>query len=133
MIVVVDSLNGLLSSMQEERMVMVHLHELFSYLNHRGICTFLVLAQYGILGNQMGSPIDVSYMADNVLLFRYFEAEGAVRQAVSVVKRRSGPHERTIRELRIMPQKIEIGEPLSQFQGVLTGVPRYMGDSKPLL
>lgn len=132
-IVVVDSINGLLNSMQEERMMMVHLHELFSYLNHQGVSTFLVLAQYGVLGNQMGSPIDVSYMADNVLLFRYFEAEGAVRQAVSVVKRRSGPHERTIRELRIMPQKIEIGEPLRQFQGVLTGVPRYTGDSKPLL
>jgi circadian clock protein KaiC len=132
-VVVVDSLNGLLSAMQEERMLMVHLHELLSYLNHKGVTTFMVLAQAGVLGIQMGSPIDVSYIADNVLLFRYFEAEGAVRQAVSVVKRRNGRHERTIRELRMASNRIEIGEPLKQFHGVLTGVPTYLGDNKPPL
>jgi circadian clock protein KaiC len=132
-VVVVDSLNGLLNAMQEERMLMVHLHELLSYLNHKEVTTFMVLAQSGVIGNQMRSPIDVSYIADNVLLFRYFEAEGAVRQAVSVVKRRNGRHERTIRELRMSSNGIEIGEPLKQFQGVLTGVPTYIGDKKPLL
>jgi len=112
---------------------MVHLHELLSYLNHKEVTTFMVLAQSGVIGNHMRSPIDVSYISDNVLLFRYFEAEGAVRQAVSVVKRRNGRHERTIRELRMSSNGIEIGEPLKQFQGVLTGVPTYIGDKKPLL
>lgn len=132
-LIIVDSLNGLLNAMQEERAMMVHLHELLAYLNNVGASTFLVLAQYGVLGSAMGTPIDVSYLADNVLLFRYFEASGAVRQAVAAVKRRNGPHERTIRELRISSNRIEIGEPLRQFQGVLTGVPEYVGDSKPLL
>jgi circadian clock protein KaiC len=132
-IVVVDSLNGLLNVMREERMFLVHLHELLSYLNHKGVTTFMVLAQVGVLGNQMESPIDVSYIADNVLLFRYFEAEGELRQAVSVVKRRSGRHERSIRELRVVANQLEIGEPLRYFQGVLTGVPTYLGDNKPLL
>jgi circadian clock protein KaiC len=81
----------------------------------------------------MRSPIDVSYLADNVLLFSYFESQGEVRQAISVLKRRDGPHERTIRELRLSPQKIEVGAPLRQFEGILTGVPTFVGDSKPLL
>ena len=131
-VVIIDSLNGLLNAMQEHAM-MVQLHELFSYLNHMGVTTFMVMAQFGLVGMQMGSPVDVSYLADNVLLFRYFEALGAVRQAISVVKRRSGPHERSIRELRLSPNQIEIGEPLEQFEGVLTGVPRFRGDIKPLL
>jgi circadian clock protein KaiC len=96
-----------------------------------GVTTFEVMAQFGVLGWQMGSPVDVSYLADNVLLFRYFESLGAVRQAISVVKRRSGPHERSIRELRLAPNRIEIGPPLEQFEGVLTGVPRFRGDTKP--
>lgn len=131
-VVIIDSLNGLLNAMQEQAM-MVQLHELFSYLSHMGVTTFVVMAQFGILGTQMGSPVDVSYLADNVLLFRYFEAMGAVRQAISVVKRRSGPHERSIRELRLSPNRIEIGAPLEQFEGVLTGVPKFRGDTKPLL
>jgi circadian clock protein KaiC len=81
----------------------------------------------------MGSPVDVSYLADNVLLFRYFESQGAVRQAISVVKRRSGPHERSIRELRFSTNKIEVGASLHEFEGILTGVPRFVGDSNPLL
>jgi circadian clock protein KaiC len=129
-VVIIDSLNGLLSAMQE-RAMLVQLHELFSYLNHMGVTTFVVMAQFGILGAQMGSPVDVSYLADNVLLFRYFELLGAVRQAISVVKRRSGPHERSIRELRLSPNRIEIGPPLEQFEGVLTGVPKFRGDTKP--
>jgi circadian clock protein KaiC len=93
----------------------------------------MIMAQFGIVKTQMGSPIDVSYLADNVLLFRYFEWRGAVRQAVSVVKRRSGPHERSIRELRMTPNQIEIGGPLQDFEGILTGVPKFLGDAKPLL
>jgi circadian clock protein KaiC len=131
-LVIIDSLNGLLNAMQEGAML-VQLHELFTYLNHRGVSTFMIMAQSGIVGTDMGSPIDVSYLADNVLLFRYFEWRGAVRQAVSVVKRRSGPHERSIRELRMAPNQIEIGGPLHDFEGILTGVPKFLGDAKPLL
>jgi circadian clock protein KaiC len=131
-IVIIDSLNGLLTAMQEQTM-MVQLHELFSYLNHMGVTTFLIMAQFGVLGTQMGSPLDVSYLADNVLLFRYFEAKGAVKQAISVVKRRSGPHERTIREFRLSPNLIEIGPPLENFEGVLTGVPKVIGGEKLFL
>lgn len=131
-VVIIDSLNGLLNAMQE-RAMMVQLHELFSYLSHMGVTTFVVMAQFGVLGSQMGSPLDVSYLADNVMLFRYFESTGSVRQAISVVKRRNGPHERSIRELRLSPNRIEIGTPLEQFEGVLTGVPRFRGDKTPLL
>jgi circadian clock protein KaiC len=131
-VVVIDSLNGLVQAMPEHS-IMVQLHELFSYLSHMGVSTFLIMAQFGLLGTQMGSPVDISYLADNVLLFRYFELQGAVRQAISVVKRRSGPHERSIRELRLSSEKIEVGAPLQEFEGVLTGVPRFMGESKPLL
>jgi len=131
-VVIIDSLNGLLNAMPEQA-IMVQLHELFSYLSHMGVTTFVVMAQFGLMGTQMGSPVDVSYLADNVLLFRYFEAFGAVRQAISVVKRRSGPHERSIREMRLSPNRIEIGAPLEQFEGVLTGVPRFRGDTEPLL
>ena len=130
-VVIIDSLNGLLNAMQENTML-VQLHELFSYLNHKGVTTFLIMAQFGVLGTQMGSPLDVSYLADNVLLFRYFEWRGAVKQAVSVMKRRSGPHERSIRELRLTPNRIEIGGSLQDFEGVLTGVPKFVGDFKPL-
>jgi circadian clock protein KaiC len=132
-VVIIDSLNGLLNAMQGEQAMLVQLHELFSYLSHMGVTTFMVMAQIGIVGTHMGSPIDVSYLADNVLLFRYFESQGGVRQAISVLKRRSGPHERSIRELRFSANKIEVGEPLRQFEGILTGVPKFVGDSKPLL
>ena len=131
-VLIIDSLNGLLNAMQGEHAMMVQLHELLSYLNHMGVTTFMVMAQSGIVGTNMAAPIDVSYLADNVLLFRYFEAQGGVRQAISVLKRRSGPHERSIRELRLSPQKIEVGESLRQFEGVLTGIPRFVG-TKPLL
>jgi circadian clock protein KaiC len=132
-IVVIDSLNGLLNVMQGEQAMLVQLHELLSYLNHMGVTTFMVMAQFGVLGAHMGSPIDVSYLADNILLFRYFESQGGVRQAISVLKKRSGPHERSIRELRLSPNKIEVGGPLRQFEGILTGVPKFVGDAKPLL
>ena len=126
-IVIIDSLNGFLNAMSEERALTVQLHEALSYLNNSGVASFLLLAQYGLLGAAMSSPVDVSYLADNVLLLRYFEAGGEVRQALSVVKRSSGPHERSIRELRIRHGKLSIGEPLKDFTGVLTGTPVYHG------
>ena len=132
-VVVIDSLNGLLNSMNEERALTIQLHELLSYLSQVGVATFLVLAQYGLLGAAMSSPVDVSYLADNVLLLRYFEAAGEVRQALSVVKRRSGPHERSIRQLLIKDGKVSIGEPLKNFTGVLTGTPEFVGGGEPLL
>jgi circadian clock protein KaiC len=131
-VVVIDSLNGLLNAMSEEQALTVQLHELLSYLNQVGVASFMVLAQYGLLGATMTSPTDVSYLTDNVLLLRYFEAGGEVRQAISVVKRRSGPHERSIRELRISGGRLVVGEPLSNFVGVLTGTPEYRG-GQPLL
>jgi circadian clock protein KaiC len=131
-IVAIDSLNGLMNSMSEEGGLTVQLHELLSYLNQVGVASFLVLAQYGLLGSAMSSPTDVSYIADNVLLLRYFEAAGEVRQALSVVKRRSGPHERSIRELSISNGRLTIGDPLRNFTGVLTGTPEYRG-GQPLL
>ena len=131
-IVVIDSLNGVLNSMSEEHALTVQLHELLSYLNQVGVASFLVLAQYGLLGATMSSPTDISYLTDNVLLLRYFEAAGEVRQALSVVKRRSGPHERSIRELFIRHGKLTIGDPLTNFTGVLTGTPEFRG-GQPLL
>jgi circadian clock protein KaiC len=130
--VVIDSLNGLMNSMSEERALTIQLHETLSYLNQVGVASFMVLAQFGLLGQAMTSPIDVSYLADNVLLLRYFEARGEVRQAISVVKRRSGPHERSIRELQIRDGKICIGDPLKDFTGVLTGTPEYRGGQELL-
>jgi circadian clock protein KaiC len=130
-IVVIDSLNGYMHAMTEEHFLIAQLHELLTYLGHKGVSTFLVLAQHGLVGT-MQSPIDTTYLADTVILFRYFEAAGQVRQALSVVKRRCGKHERTIRELRL-DGKIEVGEPLSEFQGVLTGVPTFRGNGRELL
>lgn len=126
-IVVIDSLNGLMNSMSEEHALTGQLHEVLSYLNQAGVASFLVLAQYGLFGEAMFSPTDVSYLADNVLLLRYFEAAGEVRQALSVVKRRSGPHERSIRELLIRRGRVSIGGPLQNFTGVLTGTPEFTG------
>jgi circadian clock protein KaiC len=130
-VVTIDSLNGYLHAMPEERFLTAQLHELLTYLGHKGVATFLVLAQHGMLG-YMQSPIDTTYLADTVILFRYFEADGQVRQAISVLKKRSGKHERTIRELRL-DGEITVGEPLTCFQGVLTGTPVYKGASGTLL
>ncbi len=130
-VVVIDSLNGYLQAMPEERFLTSQLHELLTYLGHKGAVTFLVVAQHGLIGH-MESPIDMTYLADTVILFRYFEAMGEVKQALSVVKKRSGKHERTIRELRLGETGIQIGEPLRDFQGVLTGTPTYRGPDTPL-
>jgi len=94
------------------------------------VVTIMILAQHGLLG-PMGAPVDVSYLADTVLLMRFFEARGAVNKAISVIKKRSGPHETTLRELRMTARGVEVGKPLDEFQGVLTGVPRFMGGSAP--
>lgn len=126
-VVVIDSLNGYLNSMPGEGFLTSHMHELLSYLHFKGVTSLLILAQHGFVGSNMVTPVDVSYLADNVLLLRYFEAGGEVRQAISVLKRRSGGHERTIRELRLGDNMIKVGRALSDFRGVLTGVPTYVG------
>jgi circadian clock protein KaiC len=130
-LVVIDSLNGYLQAMPNERFLTAQMHELLTYLNQQGVITLLVMAQHGFLGSQMASPVDVSYLADTVMLLRYFEAGGAVRRAISVVKKRTGYHEDTIRELRLSAKGIEVGDPLTAFHGVLTGVPVYRGGGAP--
>jgi circadian clock protein KaiC len=129
-IVVLDSLNGYLQSMPEEQFLAVHLHELLKYLSNRGVLTLMVLAQAGTIGSPLQSAVDLSYLADNILLLRYFENQGEVRQAISTIKRRSGSHEHTIRELKLGPDRIHIGRPLHDFQGVLTGTPIFLGGMK---
>ena len=132
-VVIIDSLNGYLNSMPSENFLLIQMHELLMYLNERGVLTLLVLAQHGLLGATMQTPIDVTYLADTVIVLRYFEAFGEVRQALAVVKKRSGRHERSIREFRLSSEGIEIGRPLKDFDGVLTGVPRYTGHLKSLI
>jgi circadian clock protein KaiC len=125
-VVVIDSLNGYLNGMPSEHYLTLHLHELLAYLGQRGVTTLMILAQHGLAGQNVQVPVDASYLADTVLLLRYFEAAGEVRQALSVIKKRTGPHERTIRELRLA-NGLEIGEPVRDFQGVLTGTPEFIG------
>ncbi|HEU5403843.1 MAG TPA: ATPase domain-containing protein [Terriglobales bacterium] len=127
--VVIDSLNGFLKAMPGEDFLAIQLHELLTFLNQQGVVTIMVLAQAGVIGSNMQSPVDVSYLADAILLLRYFEAYGEVRQAISVVKKRSGRHERTIRELQLGPNGVRVGEPLRNFQGVLSGTPTFLGGS----
>jgi circadian clock protein KaiC len=124
-VVVIDSLNGFMNSMPGERDLIMHLHELLAFLNQKGVLTLLVLAQQGLVGN-MHAQVDISYLADTVVLLRYFEAQGSIRQAISVLKQRTGEHERTLRELTFGHEGIHIGEPLTSFQGVLTGVPQLL-------
>ncbi|WP_206069393.1 ATPase domain-containing protein [Novosphingobium olei] len=130
--VVVDSLNGYQAAMPEENALILHLHELLQYLNRRGATTLLTVAQHGLVGD-MKAPVDVTYLADTVILLRYFEALGRVRRAISVVKKRTGQHEDTIREYRIGGAAISVGEPLIEFQGVLRGVPVLAGGETKLL
>jgi len=132
-LIVIDSLNGYLNGMPSERFLMIHMHELLNYLGRKGVVTLLTLAQHGMMGPSMNSPIDVSFLADSVILLRFFEASGTVRQAISVVKKRRGAHERTLREMKIGASGMQIGEVLEEFQGVLTGVPRYRGKDAHLL
>jgi circadian clock protein KaiC len=131
-VVAIDSLNGYQASMPEEQYVILHLHELLQYLNRRGAATFLSVAQHGMLGD-MKQTIDVTYLADTVLMLRFFEAHGRVRRAISVIKKRTGSHENTIREYRIGQNGVDLGAPLEEFQGVLRGVPTYVGTRAPLM
>jgi circadian clock protein KaiC len=119
--------------MPSERFLLIHMRELLAYLGQKGVVTLLTVAQHGMLGSSMLTPIDISFLADTVIVLRFFEAAGMVRQAISVVKRRRGTHERTLRELKIGSTGMEVGEVLQDFEGVLTGVPRYCGPQARLL
>ncbi|VTU02657.1 circadian clock protein : Putative circadian clock protein, KaiC OS=Pedosphaera parvula (strain Ellin514) GN=Cflav_PD2769 PE=4 SV=1: KaiC: KaiC [Gemmataceae bacterium] len=130
-LVVIDSLNGYLHALPDKDLLLVQLHELLTYLNQRGVLSLLVMAQHGLLGPALESPADVSYLADSVLLLRYFEAAGTVRQAISVFKKRTGSHERTIREFTL-GKNLAVGDALHEFQGVLTGVPHFVGERNAL-
>jgi circadian clock protein KaiC len=130
--VVIDSLNGYQAAMPEENSLILHMHELLQYLNRQGANTFLTVAQHGLVG-EMEAPVDVTYLADAVILLRYFEAMGRVRRAVSIIKKRTGRHEDTIREFQIGERGLSLGGPLEEFQGILRGIPTFIGNNRPLL
>jgi circadian clock protein KaiC len=125
-VVVIDTLNGLLNAMPEERHLILQVHELLTFLSQAGVLTILVIAQHGMLG-QMHNPLDLSYISDTVLLLRFFEARGEIRKAISVIKKRVGSHQSSIREFRLSGKGLQVGEPLTEFQGIMTGVPSYAG------
>ena len=131
-VVVIDSLNGYLNAMPNEKFLILQMHELLSYLNQLGVVTLLVLAQHGLMG-PMQSPLDISYLSDTVVTLRYFEADGTVRRALSVVKKRSGAHEYAIREFLLAQGGLQVGPPLKEFRGIFTGTPTYLGENKPLM
>ena len=130
--IAIDSLNGYLAAMPQEQQLILQLHELLSYLNQQGVVTFLINPQQGLLGS-MQSNLNVSYVADAVLLLRFFEADGRIRKAISVLKNRAGSHEDTVREFRVDADGVRVGEPLVAFKGVLTGNPEYTGERRPLM
>ncbi len=132
-VIVIDSLNGYMAAMSEERQLVLQLHELLSYLNQQGVLTLLVNPQHGLVGTMSTGQLNISYVADVVFLFRFFEAGGRLRKAISILKNRSGGHEDSIRELRIDSQGIRLGTPLTDFRGVLTGTPEYLGEIGPLM
>jgi len=125
-------LNGYLNSMPDEKFLSLHLHELLAYLSRAGVVTIMTLAQHGVIG-MMGTPVDITYLADTVILLRYFENAGYVRKAISVVKKRSGLHEDSIREFKIDRSGVRVGPPLEDFRGVLTGTPEYFGKQASML
>ena len=127
-VLVIDSLNGYMNAMPEERFLTIQMHELLTYLGQKGVATILVVAQHGLLGSSMLTPVDVSYLADCVILMRYYEHQGEILKAISVVKKRSGAHEKTIRPFQLGPDGLTVGQPLSDFHGVLTGVPTMQND-----
>ncbi len=129
----IDTLNGYMNAIPTTDAPIVRMHELLTYLNEQSVATLIVLAQHGTLGAAMPTPVDLSYLADAIVLFRFFEASGEIRKAISVVKKRTGQHETAIRELKLGPQRLHVGEPLTEFHGILTGVPQYTGSAKPLL
>jgi circadian clock protein KaiC len=129
----IDTLNGYLNAIPTTDAPIVRMHELLTFLNERSVATLITLAQHGTVGAAMPTPVDMSYLADCIVLFRFFEASGRIRKAISVVKKRTGHHETTIRELKIGPHRLHVGEPLTDFHGILTGVPQYTGSARPLL
>jgi circadian clock protein KaiC len=131
-VVIIDSLNGYLNAMPEGRFLILQMHELLTYLNQQGVLTLLLLSQHGLVG-VLDAPVDISYLSDAVLMLRYFEAQGVVRRALSVVKKRSGTHEHTIREFQLSQDGVSLGPPLVNFRGVLSGTPIYLGPGEPLL
>lgn len=132
-LIVVDSLNGYLNATPEEKYLLIQLHELLTYLGQHGVTTLIVMPQHGILGSDTHTPIDVTYLSDNLILLRFFEAGGEMKRAISVVKMRSGWHENTIREFQIGKGGVFVGEPLREFQGILTGEPVFTGGLEPLM
>ena len=132
-LIFIDSVNGYLNAIPQSDTPLARMHELLSFLNERNVATVITVAQHGFVGATMVTPLDLSYLADCVLLLRFFEAHGAVRRAISVVKKRTGAHESTIREFQIGPDRLRLGAALIEFQGVLTGVPHYIGSAGPLL
>jgi circadian clock protein KaiC len=131
-LLIIDSLNGFLNAMPGEKFLAMQLHELLGYLGQKSVKTIMTMAQHGFLGANIDTPVDVSYLADTVLVVRYFEAAGELRQALSVIKKRSGEHERTIRELVMKSGVIQVGDVLKEFEGVLTGSPKYRGELERL-
>ncbi|WP_061937933.1 ATPase domain-containing protein [Aureimonas sp. AU22] len=132
-LLVIDSLNGYLAAMPQEQQLILQIHELLSYLNQKGVGTFLINPQQGLVGTMSTGMLNVSYVADTVFLIRFFEAGGRIRKAISVLKNRGGPHEEAIRELRIDGRGVRVGEPLTRFRGILTGTPEYVGETAPLM
>ncbi len=132
-VLVIDSLNGYLNAMPEERFLTIHMHELLTYLGQHGVATILVVAQHGLVGSTMVNPVDVSYLADSVVLLRYFELAGEIRKAVSVVKKRSGAHEKTIRPFTIGKDGLMVGPPMTEFHGVLSGTPLFDANVAPVM
>lgn len=132
-LIVLDSINGYMQAMPAERLLLVQVHELLSYLADHGVSIIMTLVQHGVFGGSVDEAAEVSYLADTVLLLRYFEHAGTVRRAISVVKKRNGAHESTIREFAVGVGGIRVGEPLREFRGVLTGVPEYIGRDTPLM
>ena len=130
-LVVIDSLSGYFQAMPDERSLLLHLHEMISYLGQRGIAVLLMMTQHGLPGAPHYASVDLSYVADSVLLFHTFEFAGQLRKAISVYKRRGGAHEQALRELQFQPGGIRIGRALDQFQGVLTGAPHFIGERLP--
>jgi circadian clock protein KaiC len=132
-LIIIDSINGYMQAMPAERLLVVQVHELLSYLSDHGVSIIMTLVQHGVFGGSVDEAAEVSYLADTVVLLRYFEHAGMVRRAISVVKKRDGTHESTIRECRVGDGGLQVGEPLHDFRGVLTGVPEYVGRLEPLM
>jgi circadian clock protein KaiC len=130
---VIDSLNGFMQSIPDANSLSLQLHEMLTFLAQTGVTTLMAMAQQGLIGTTMRAPLDVTYIADNVLMLRFFEADGAILKSIAVVKKRTGAHENTLREFSLSAEGLQVGSPLTQFTGLLTGVTTYFGGSEALL